>query len=54
MVYEAGIVYEISSIQEHMAAGYQTNFQGVEHANTMQNFNFHRQNNPYSNAYNLG
>ena len=53
IVHEVGVVCEICGIHRHMATGYQANFQGVEHANAMQNLNPCPQNNPYSNTYNM-
>jgi len=55
-MFEVGVLCEICGIQGHAASECHTTFQGVKHANAMQNFNPRPppQNNPYSNTYNLG
>jgi len=54
MMYKASVLCEVYDIKGHMATDCHTNFQGVEHANALQNFNICLQNNPYSNTYNPG
>jgi len=54
VMFEVGALCEMCGIQGHMAAECHTMYQGVEHANAMQNFNSRPQDNPFSNAYNPG
>jgi len=55
-MFEVGVPCEIYSIHGHIAAECQSIFPGIEHANAVQNYGPRppRQNNPYSNIYNLG
>jgi len=54
MMYEVGALCEICGIQGHTTIECHTFFQGIEHANIIQNFNPRPQNKPYSNSYNPG
>ena len=53
-MFEIGALCEIFGLQGHVAAECHSTYQGVEHANTMQNFNPRPQNNLYLNTYNPG
>jgi len=53
-MFEVGALCEMCGLQGHVAAECHSMYQGVEHANAMQNFNPRPQNNPYSNTYNPG
>ena len=53
-MFEVWAICEICDIQGHAAAECHTTFQGVKHANAIQNINTCPQNNHYSNTYNPG
>jgi len=53
-MFEIGALCETCGLQGHVAAECHSMYQGVEHANAMQNFNPCPQKSPYSNTYNPG
>jgi len=54
VMFDIGTLCDMCGLQGHVIAECHSKYQGVEHANAMQNFNPRPQNNPYSNTYNPG